>query len=76
MRRLEEDQRVAEVGESAEELAAASIRWLVDENAAAAAGRVAHTWATANVSATAVARLQVERVNELLAARSLLAARR
>lgn len=64
------------VGESAEELAAAAIRWLVDENAAAAAGRAAHTWATANVSATAVARLQIERVNELLAAKSLLAARR
>lgn len=63
------------VGETADELASAATRWLLDEDAAASAGRSAHTWAKAHVSADAVARLQVERVRELLAARSLRAAR-
>jgi hypothetical protein len=55
------------VVESPAELATATLRWLRDPAAAAAAGAAAHAWASTAVSADAVARQQVELLHELVA---------
>ena len=57
------------VAESYDDLAAAAVALLRDENAAAVAGRAAHAFAQQHLAPAAVAKLQIERVQALLAAR-------
>ncbi|MEQ1633314.1 MAG: glycosyltransferase [Planctomycetota bacterium] len=57
------------VAESDDDLAAAAVALLRDERLAAAAGNAAHAFAVANLAPAAIARLQVQRVRQLLTTR-------
>ena len=54
------------VAEEPDALAAAAASWLAQPALAAAAGRAAHAWAQAHLSADAIAATQLQRVRELV----------
>lgn len=55
------------VGESMQELCDHTVRHLTDQEHATTAGQLARTWASERYAADAVARLQLQRIEELLA---------